>query len=127
MSLATERMGGGLSAGQANAIGGGYAALTAVGSTQANGVTVTVGNSIVSGANGTTGAVLTSGQTGDECNVFNDAGSTLNVYPPTGGYIAVPGTGLGTQNAAFSHLTYKSVKYICLDGSTQHWMPIVSA
>jgi hypothetical protein len=57
--------------------------------------------------------------------VFNNSASTLKVYPPTGAAIAVVGTGVGTVNAAFSQLTYKTTIYKCLT-STQ-WLANTSA
>lgn len=124
MAYAKELPGAGFSAGQALAIGGQYNAITATGSTQADAATITASMGIVTGADGTKGVIL-SGQVGDEVTIFNNAGSTLKVYPETGGAIAVNGTGLGTTNAAFSHLTYKAAKYNKL--TTTQWVVIVSA
>lgn len=124
MAYAKELPSAGFSAGQASAIGGQYVAVTATGSTQADAATLTASMSIVAGADGTKGVIL-SGQVGDEVTIFNNAGSTLKVYPETGAAIAVNGTGLGSANAAFSHLTYKAAKYNKLT-STQ-WVVVVSA
>lgn len=125
MALAKEMMGGGISAGQAQAIGGQAATVAAAGSTQATGTTVNSSLVIVTGADGTKGVTLIAGQPGDEYTIFNSSASTLKVYPPVGAAIAVPGTGLGSANAAFSHLTFKVVRYVC-QSSTQ-WFPLVTA
>lgn len=124
MPYAKELVGTGFSPGQAAGAGGQYNALTATGSTQADAAAVTASMGIVASADGTKGVVL-SGQVGDEVTLFNNSASTLKVYPEVGGAIAVNGTGLGTTNAAFSHLTYKTVKYNKLT-STQ-WTALVSA
>ena len=111
MALAKEIMGGGLSAGQAQAIGGGYAAVTATGSAQADAAALTASNCVVAGADGTKGVILAC-NVGDSQTLFNNSGSTLKVYPQTGAAIAVAGTGLGSANAAFSQLTYKTTTYL---------------
>lgn len=125
MALATEIMGGGLSAGQAQAINGQGASIAGAGSTQATATAVNVSNAIITGADGSVGVILPAGQVGDNVTLFNNSASTLKVYPPVGAAIAVPGTGLGSANAAFSHLTYKTVTYRC-QSSTQ-WFPTVTA
>jgi len=110
MALAKELVGSGFSPGQARGIGGQYTALTAAGSAQTDATTVTASMSIVAGADGTKGVILT-GDVGGEVWLFNNSGSTLKVYPDTGAAIAVAGTGLGSANAAFSQLTYKTTIY----------------
>lgn len=125
MAMAKEMMGGGLSAGQALAIGGGYSALAALGSSQATAAPITASMTIVSGADGTKGVILPAGQVGDVVWVFNNSGSTCPVYPDAGAAIAVAGTGLGTANAAFSQLTYKTTIYINV--SSAQWLANTSA
>jgi hypothetical protein len=126
MALAREVMLGGFSAGQANALGGQYnSSLAALGSSQGTAALVTTSNVIVTGADGTKGIVLPAGQPGDEILVFNNAASTCPVYPPAGAAITVVGTGLGSANAAFSLLTYKSAQFNCL--SATQWLVNVSA
>ena len=117
-------MQGGLSAGTAKAIGGGYAAITAVGSAQTDAATLTAGMNMVASANGTTGVIL-AGEVGDEVWVFNNSGSTLKVYPDSGAAISVAGTGVGSANAAFSQLTYKSTVYKKF--TTTQWVAVTSA
>ena len=128
MALAREVMGGGFSAGQAAALGGqvnSALAAAGTGSTNADATLVTTSNVIVTGADSNKGVVLPLGQIGDEIIMFNNSSSTLKVWPPTGAAIAVNGTGLGTVNAAFSHLTFKAAQYNCL--SATQWLVNVSA
>lgn len=124
MALSKDVMGGGFSAGQARALGGGYAAITATGSTQTDAAVLSASNCVVAGADGTKGVIL-SGNVGDSVQVFNNSASTLKVYPDTSAAIAVPATGLGSANAAYSHTTYASVTYKKIT-STQ-WLPTKSA
>ena len=124
MGLAREIMLSGFSAGQARGMNGGYASLVALGSTQANAAPITSSAHIVTGADGTTGIRLV-GEIGDSLWIFNNSGSTLKVYGATGEAIAVPGTGLGTANAAYSHTTYAVVEYIKFTAT--QWVPGKSA
>ncbi len=124
MALAKDVMGGGFSAGQAAALGGGYAAVTAAGSTAADAASLTASNSVVAGADGTKGVILV-GQVGDSQTVFNNSASSLNVYPTSGGSIAVPGSGVGTTDAAYSHTTFAVVTYTRLTNT--QWVPNKSA
>ena len=129
MSLATERMGGGMPAGEAKAIGGQTVSLAVSGasSTQALAAPVQASNVILTGGNGTKSAVLPYGENGDEVTLFNNSGSTVPVFPPVGGAIAVPGTGLGTANASYAHTTYATCIYKCQSSATQQWLVIKSA
>lgn len=124
MATSKEIMGGGFSAGQASALGGQYASITAAGSSQTDAATVTASMAVVAGADGSKGVVLT-GNVGDEIWIFNNAGSTLKVYPDSGAAIAVVGTGLGTANTAFSQLTYKLTLYKKF--TTTQWVANTSA
>jgi len=124
MAYASELVGAGMSPGTASGVGGIYGTFAAAGSTQANATPVTASMAMVTAADGTKGVVLV-GQPGDEVWAFNNSGSTLKVYPPVGAAIAVVGTGVGTVNAAFSQLTYKTTIYKCLT-STQ-WLANTSA
>jgi hypothetical protein len=111
MALSKDVMGGGFSAGQARALGGNYAAITAAGSTIADATTLTASNCVVASADGTKGVQLT-GNIGDSVTVFNNSGSTLKVWPGSSSEaIAVPGTGLGSAAAAYDHTTYAVVEY----------------
>jgi hypothetical protein len=124
MALSKELLGGGFSAGQAHALGGGYNAITAAGSAQTDAATLTATNCVVASADGTKGVIL-SGDVGDSVWVFNNSASTLKVYPNSGAAIAVPATGLGSANASYAHTTYAVVVYKKIT-STQ-WLPVKSA
>ena len=123
MTLAKDIMGAGFSAGQATALGGQTGTLAATGSAQSDAAAITVSNVTVSGADGTVGVILPAGY--GSVTVFNNSGSTLKVYPPSGAAIAVPGTGLGTTDAAYSHTTYAVVTYQRV--SSTQWFPTKSA
>lgn len=124
MAYAKEIMGGGLSAGQAQAIGGQYNGIVALGSAQSDAAPLTSSLSVVTAADGTKGVILPAGQVGDAVTIFNNSASTLKVYPPSGAAIAVVGTGVGSANSAHSALTYKTVTYICF--SSTQWVPMIS-
>lgn len=125
MALAKEIMGGGLSAMSAIAIGGGAGSTAAAGSSQTDATLIPTSTNIVTAADGTKGVILPACQPGESVIIFNNSGSTLKVYPPTGAAISVGGTGLGSANAAFSQLTYKTARYQC-QSSTQ-WFSLVGA
>lgn len=125
MATAVERMQGGCSAGQAQALGGASGTVAALGSVQGDAAPVIASQTIVTGADGTKGAILPSGTVGDILTLFNSSASTLKVYPDVGGAISVNGTGLGSANAAFSQLAQKCTKYV-RQSSTQ-WFAITSA
>ena len=124
MAYAREVMGGGVSAGTAAALGGAGGTVAAAGSAQSDATLVQSSISIATGADGTKGVILAAGVPGDEVWIFNNAGSTLKVYPPSGAAIDLTGTGLGTANAAHSLLTFKCALYKC-QSSTQ-WFVIVT-
>ncbi len=81
--LDTELIGGGLSAGQANAIQGSIApTVAAAGNSLATGTVITTAISGVS--SGTGGVTLpTWANTGDLFSVYNLTGSSITVYPST--------------------------------------------
>lgn len=119
MALSREVIGGGFSAGQAKALGGSSnTSLASAGSTQTDATLIKSSIVIVTGADGTKGVILPAVPVGDSILVVNNAGSTLKVYPPTGAAITVPGTGLGSANAAYSHTTFAVAEYFCVS-STQ--------
>lgn len=124
MATSKDIMGGGFSAGQARSIGGQYASPAATGSAQTDAATVSASNNVVTAADGTKGVIL-SGNIGDSILIFNNSGSTLKVYPDTSSAICVPGTGLGSANAAYSHTTYAVCFYTKIT-STQ-WLVEKSA
>jgi hypothetical protein len=126
MALTARMIGGGISAGQAKAICGNFSTLVATGSAQTDAATVKASTVTSTGADGTKGIILpATANPGEEVTIFNSAGSTLKVYPPVGAAIAVPGTGAGTANAAFSHTTFAVITYTCF--SATQWVPNKSA
>lgn len=125
MTLAVEMVTGGFSAGQAAAAGGQYNSFAAAGSTITDATRISSSLAVVTGADGSKGVYL-QGQVGDEFIIFNNAGSTLKVYGDTSSVaISVGGTGLGTAGTAFSHLTYKTVRYVKV--SSTQYLSIVGA
>jgi hypothetical protein len=126
MAYAKELVLGGFSAGQAAGAGGQTNTVTALGSTIADAAQLHASMNIVSAADGTVGVQLRGGMPGDEVWVFNNAASTLKVYPNLStSAICVPGTGLGTAGTAFAHLTYKTAVYKCV--SSTQWFVNVTA
>ena len=85
MSLASEMMQGGISAGGAKAINGTVASsVSAAGTTLATGTALTTGHNLVTTVAASSGVVLPNSEIGDELFVYN--GTTTNplkVYPPT--------------------------------------------
>lgn len=124
MALAKDLTGAGVPPLMAKSLGGGYAAVTATGSAQTDAATLSASNCVVASADGTKGVILT-GEIGDTVWVFNNSASTLKVYPNTGAAIAVAGTGLGSANAAFSQLTYKTTIYKKI--SSTQWLANTTA
>lgn len=124
MALAKDVMQGGFSAGQAKALGGGYADIVAAGSSITDATAITATNCIVTAADGTKGVSLV-GEIGDSVWLFNNSGSTLKVYPESGNKITIVGTSTGTTSAAVSHLTYKTVVYKKV--SSTQWFMLTSA
>lgn len=125
MALAKELIGLGMPAGLAAGLGGQYGAVTAAGSSQTTATDVNSSMSVIASADGTKGVQLPAVEVGAEIWLFNNAGSTCPVYPDSGAAICVPGTGLGSADAAFSLLTYKTGIFKKVT-STQ-WLVNVSA
>ncbi len=90
--------------------------LASAGSVQGDATTVNASNVIVTGADGTKGVILAMAP-GDSVTIFNNSGSSLKVWPMSGAAIAVPGTGLGSANAAYTHTTYATVTYRCISAT----------
>jgi len=124
MALPTELMGVGFSAAQASGVGGGYAAITGVGTVQGDAVAINAGSVVVAGADGTVGARLPAVAVGSEVWVFNNSASTLKLWPDVGAAIPVTGTGLGTANSSYALLTYKTA-HLKRVTSTQ-WLMVVT-
>ncbi len=117
-ALSREIVGGGFSAGQARALGGGVnTSVASAGSVQGDATLIKTSNVIVTGADGTKGVILPAVPVGDGCLIINNSASTLKVYPPTGAAIAVPGTSLGTANTSYAHTTFAVAEYFCLSAT----------
>ena len=126
MPLASDIMKGGVSAVSAIAMGGQVNRdVVAAGSTQSDATLLQASNNIVASADGTKGVRLPAVQAGESVLVLNNAGSSLKVYPPLGAAISVPGSGMGSANAAYTQTTYAVVAYMCL--SPTQWVPNKSA
>lgn len=125
MAFPAELLPVGVPSVQAMALGGQGASLAALGSLQTDAAPVLASLTIVTAADGTKGVILPNVEVGSTCELFNNSASTLKVWPPVGESITVNGTGLGTANAAFSHLTFKVVRYTCV--TPTQWLSNVSA
>lgn len=123
MALAKELVGSGIPAGAAKIIPhGGIAAVTATGSsTLATAVELAAGVNVVTGADGVR---LPNCDAGSSVIVINDTGSSVKVWPPTGGAIQVPGTSyaLAVAGTASTCTTFSTVEYICVTaGAASLW------
>ena len=120
MALSKEIMGGGFSAGAAQTLGGNInSALASAGSTAADATPVTTSAAIVTGADGTKGVILSAqAERRDSQMLINNSASSLKVWPPTGAAITVPGSGMGTVDAAYTLTTYATATFTRLT-STQ--------
>lgn len=84
MTIATELVSAGFSAGQAKAVGGLFATVAAAGSTITDATALVASNSNVTVASDGQGVKLANTEIGDEYDVYNASGSIqLLVYPPT--------------------------------------------
>jgi hypothetical protein len=85
MSLATEIMQGGMSAGAARAINGTVnSAVSGAGTTIADATQLKTGHAVVTTVAASSGVLLPNGEIGDEVFVYNGtATNALKVYPPT--------------------------------------------
>ena len=116
MALAKELVGVGISPMQSLIIPNGVpSAVTAAGSTQADGTVIAAGFNRVTGADGTKGVTLPAANPGESVVIVNDTSSTLKVYPPVGAAIGIPGTSFGSAsaNTAYSQTTFTVVQFIC--------------
>jgi hypothetical protein len=127
--LAEEVMGVGISAEAAKKIpNGGVAAVTATGSSN-----ITTAVQIKAGINritGSDGVRLPNANAGSSVILINDTGSTIKVWPPTGGAIQIPGTsfGLAGVGTAYSLTTFATVEFICVvQGAASLWAVAKSA
>jgi hypothetical protein len=94
MPLSNELVRVGIPPGAATVIPSGtVAAVTATSSsTQATAVELSAGINRVTGSDG---VKLPAANPGDSLLIINDTGSTIKIWPPTGGAIQVPGTSFG--------------------------------
>lgn len=123
MTLAKELCGVGMAPIAAQVIPNGtVAAVTATGSGSISTAIV-----LAAGINRITGSdsvKLPACEAGGSVICINDTGSTIKVFPPTGGAIQIPGTSfalavVGTEN---SLTTYSTVTYTCVvAGSASLW------
>ena len=123
MTLAKELIGVGLSPVTASTVPHGtVAAVTATAaSAQATAVELAAGVNRVTGSDGVR---LPNCEAGGSCIVVNDTGSSIKVWPPTGGAIQIPGTsfGLAVVNTAATHTLFSTVEYICVvAGAASLW------
>lgn len=121
MALSKEIMGGGFSAGAADAIQG-QAALTlsAAGTTQGTATAVTTSNNLVTTVAASSGVILPSSQQGDWLIIYNGGANPLSVYPPVGAKINQIAT-----NGAMTLGTSTNCIYFCF--SSTQWIAHLSA
>jgi len=89
MPLVRNQMGGGVSAGTAQAINGRAinSAITAAGTTQGTATALTADVNIVTTATTGQGVILYNGVITDSQEIFNNTVVDIKVYPPTGGNV----------------------------------------
>ena len=96
MALSKNVMQGGLSSGQAQAIGGQVgASLTAAGTSQGTALALNADICFISTAAANSGVKLYAGMPGDSQIVYNAGANTVTVYPPTGAKINNAATNAG--------------------------------
>lgn len=104
MATAKDMMGGGVSAGQAQAINGAVnATISAAGTTQGTATTLTASVNVITTAAASSGVVLSDSVISDEYDILNLGANAVTVYPPSGAQInAIAANGgftLGTNSA----------------------------
>jgi hypothetical protein len=129
MTLAVELVRTGTSPGSAAAMPNGtVAAVTATSSsTQANAVELAAGVNRITGADGVR---LPNVNAGESVICVNDTGSSVKVWPPTGGAVQIPGTsfGLAVVNTAGTLTQFSTATYLCVvGGATSLWAVTKSA
>ena len=113
MALAKDIMGGGFSAGQAQAIAGSRnTSVSAAGTTQGTATTLTASFNAVTTVAASSGVILYDGSLGDSIIVYNGGANALTVYPPVGDAInqiaANGGVLLATNTMMILHKTTNS-------------------
>lgn len=107
MATATELMGLGFSAAQANALAGASStALTATGSTQTDALALAVPFNEFGTVGSGTGARLPPASGQPPFTIYNGGSNALKVYPASGEYMN------GSQNASFSVTNAKSAVFM---------------
>ena len=123
MTLAVELMGVGMSAEAAKKIpNGGVAAVTAT--TSSTLATATELKAGVNRVTGSDGVRLPNCDVGSSVMVINDTGSTIKVWPPTGGAIQIVGTSFGSAVVGTQSdlTTYATWTYTCVvAGAASLW------
>ncbi len=101
---------------------GGVAAVTATSSsTLATAVELAAGINRVTGSDGVR---LPNCEAGGSVIVINDTGSSIKVWPPTGGAIQIPGTSFGSAvvGTQTTQTLYSTIEYICVvAGAASLW------
>lgn len=117
MALAREIMGGGFSAGSADAIQGGVnLTVSAAGTTQGTATAITTSNIYVSTAAANSGVILPATMQGDWLVIFNGGANPVTVYPPVGAKInalATNGGAILATNTACIYFCFSSTQWIC--------------
>ena len=83
MTTAAELVAGGFSSGQAKAVGGQFADVTAAGSTISDATALVASNSNVTTVSTGQGVKLANSEIGDEYEIYNASTTPLIIYPPT--------------------------------------------
>ncbi len=127
--LAEELMPVGIPGIQAIALpNGNVAAVTATSSgTQATAVQLAAGINRVTGSDS---VKLPNCNAGSSVIVINDTGSSIKVFPPTGGAIQIPGTsfGLAVVNTQTTQTLFSTIEYFCVvAGASSLWAITKSA
>ena len=106
MPLVKNQMGGGTSAGQAQALNGSNinSAVTAAGTTQGTATAIQSDVAVVTTATAGQGVQLYNGVITDSQEIFNNTTASIYVYPPTGGKVNQVAT-----NGGFVLPSYTSV------------------
>ena len=106
MPLVKNQMGGGTSAGQAQALNGSNinAAVTTAGTTQGTATSIVSDVAVVTTSTAGQGVILYNGVITDSQEIFNNTTNAIYVYPPTGGRVNQVAT-----NGGFVLPSYTSV------------------
>ena len=111
MPLVKNQMGGGTSAGQAQALNGSNinSAVTAAGTTQGTATAITADTNVVTTATSGQGVILYNGIITDSQDIFNNTAVSIYVYPPTGGKVNQVATNGGFVLPAYTYVLVKKL------------------